>query len=509
MKDLLKKIRNRLLFYYDRRKYFNIIKEASNFLSSKGVNLVFFLLPNRNSIQNLTSFERERLDHWVFDYNHITKDESKLKKIYGENVDLAYISSLYDGGVVVKRKGYHVLVDFSNENVHIINGKRLTTDRPNNYKRKIHICGACTVRGIGVSDNQTIASYMQRMINERYPDTFLVVNDGIGRGTTIVDDYHSIRETSFKEGDVVIWCPWGRHFHGAFIKLCNSLGIPVFTTSALFNRPNNIGEWFTDDTLHTNNKGNEILADYFFNKIEEKGWLELNNLEDKKEKYVFDNKDSLLKGEKIYGDNPELQRFIDGLVSIKKEGYNGAIVMNCNPFTLGHLYLIEYAASRVDNLYIFVVEENKSFFSFEDRLDLVKKGTSHLKNVLVLPSGKFIISAVTFPGYFYKNYLKDATIDASNDLEVFGNYIAPSLNIKVRFAGEEPLDPVTCQYNDSMAEMLPKYGINFISIPRREDNNGVISASRVRSYIKSKKFEEIKKIVPDTTYNYIIKKFHD
>ena len=63
--------------------------------------------------------------------------------------------------------------------------------------------------------------------------------------------------------------------------------------------------------------------------------------------------------------------------------------MNCNPFTLGHRYLIEQASEKVDHLYVFVVEEDKSFFPFSDRIGLVKKGTADLKNITVKPSGKY------------------------------------------------------------------------------------------------------------------------
>ncbi|MBQ5508153.1 MAG: GNAT family N-acetyltransferase, partial [Muribaculaceae bacterium] len=37
------------------------------------------------------------------------------------------------------------------------------------------------------------------------------------------------------------------------------------------------------------------------------------------------------------------------LQSLKKDGKNGLIVMNANPFTLGHKYLVEQAAKQVDN----------------------------------------------------------------------------------------------------------------------------------------------------------------
>lgn len=214
-------------------------------------------------------------------------------------------------------------------------------------------------------------------------------------------------------------------------------------------------------------------------------------------------------GELPFDNNVELKNYKEFLIqnSIKKRPIVGSIVMNCNPFTLGHQYLIEYAASQVDYLYIFVVEEDKSFFLFKDRLELVKKGTGHLDNVKVLPSGKFIISSNTFSEYFDKANLKGTQIDTSLDVETFATQIAPTLDISVRFVGQEPLDPITNQYNMSMKELLPKYGIELREIPRKESGNSVISASRVRRYLKEKRWNEIKEIVPITTYEFLKEKY--
>ena len=183
--------------------------------------------------------------------------------------------------------------------------------------------------------------------------------------------------------------------------------------------------------------------------------------------------------------------------------------MNCNPFTKGHQYLIEYAASQVDYLYIFVVQEDKSFFTFDDRFELVKAGTAHLNNVIVVPSGEHVLSYKTLPIYFEKEEQKTAKVDATQDVEIFARYIAPRLGITCRFAGEEPIDMVTKQYNEQMASILPEFGIEFIEIPRKTTatDNEVISASRVRRFMKEEKWEEIRGLVPETTFEYLIGKY--
>ena len=206
-----------------------------------------------------------------------------------------------------------------------------------------------------------------------------------------------------------------------------------------------------------------------------------------------------------FSQNQELEEYKKKLR--EKRFSVGAIVMNCNPFTLGHEYLVEYAAARVKKLYIFVVEEDKSKFKFADRFKLVQAGVKDFQNVEVLPSGKFIISQKTFSGYFNKENLQDVAVDSSEDVEIFAREIAPSLGITIRFVGEEPEDSVTRQYNENMRRILPQYNIDFCEIPRREINGEVISAKKVREALHKKDFDKIKKLVPKTTLKFLRENF--
>lgn len=179
------------------------------------------------------------------------------------------------------------------------------------------------------------------------------------------------------------------------------------------------------------------------------------------------------------------------------------IVVNCNPFTLGHRYLIEQAAQENGWLYIIVVEEEKSLFPFRVRYELIRKGTADLANVTLIPGDKYVISSLTFPAYFTRE--RDLTAaQTSLDLEVFAHHIAPVLNIKKRYVGEEPLCPVTSVYNKYMQEILPKYGIE-VEVVRRLEKNGLpVSASRVRDLIRAGKIAETKELLPETTYTFLI-----
>lgn len=494
-----RKIQNRFQIYKD-------IRTMSKKLEQQGVFFLYFEPPRHDKIKNLSSFEKERIKNWTFNFNNVKSNQSDLKKIqmiYGDDFDIELLQDLYDGAKVINRGDRKIVVDFSSKYVNIVGGMRLTTNQPEKYYNKIHLYGACTIRGNGVKDSETIASFLQNILNKKLKNTYQVLNHGIGCGSTLHDDLASINQTPLHKGDIVILC---NYVDNQFANYCTKNAISYFECSSVFHRPHLLGEWFTDDTNHTNHIGNQAIAEYMFKILSEKGYLNIERSQCKNDETVI-----LSNSASIFENNEELKEYLRYLktqkVNLKNSSLVGAIVMNCNPFTLGHRYLIEQAARQIDELYIFVVEENKSYFDFQDRFDLVKQGTKDLKNVYVIPSGKFIISAQTFPGYFYKDDLKDTVVDSSQDIDIFGKYIAPVLNIKIRFAGEEPLDPVTNQYNTTMKERLPLYGIEFRVIPRKESGDEVISASRVRRYLESGELEKIKSLVPVTTFEYLLEKY--
>ncbi|MDR1612793.1 MAG: tetratricopeptide repeat protein [Planctomycetota bacterium] len=181
----------------------------------------------------------------------------------------------------------------------------------------------------------------------------------------------------------------------------------------------------------------------------------------------------------------------------------GAIVMNCNPFTLGHRYLVEQAAKAVDGLYVFVVQEDKSDFPFVDRIRLARRGVADMGDkVYVAPSGKFIISSFSFGNYFGKTRAIEPG-DSTADVVIFGSAIAPALNITHRFVGEEPLCIVTRAYNETLLFHLPPMGVKIHVFSRKECGGSPISASTVRQAMKDGDWERVRTLVPPTTYAYL------
>ncbi len=190
--------------------------------------------------------------------------------------------------------------------------------------------------------------------------------------------------------------------------------------------------------------------------------------------------------------------------SIKdKEGKRGAIVVNCNPMTLGHKYVIEKALEYVDDLLIFVVEEDKSIFPFIDRFNILKNELSSDSRITLIKGGPYIISQGTFPTYFIKK--KDEMLDIYTKLDgsIFADKIAKDLEIDIRFFGSEPTDLVTLAYNNSMKEILGSRGIEVEIIERKILGDNVISASRVRKLIKEDKIDEAFKYLPNSTIEFL------
>ena len=178
----------------------------------------------------------------------------------------------------------------------------------------------------------------------------------------------------------------------------------------------------------------------------------------------------------------------------------GVVVMNCNPFTLGHRYLIEQAAKQVERLYVMVVREDCSLFAYTERKAMVEQGVADIENVSVIDGSDYAISRATFPTYFLKRLDDAADTQMLLDLDLFRRHIAPALGATVRFVGTEPTDQLTRRYNQLMHEALK----DVRETDRLEKDGYAVSASRVRKAMEEGDMNTIRLLVPPTTLPYII-----
>lgn len=181
-----------------------------------------------------------------------------------------------------------------------------------------------------------------------------------------------------------------------------------------------------------------------------------------------------------------------------------SIVMNANPFTLGHRYLVEQAAAANDLVYVFVVSDDVSLFSTTERLALVQAGTADLSNVVVINGGQYMVSYVTFPAYFLPTPDEAITYQTTLDARIFKNAIAPGLNITQRYLGSEPFSRTTGIYNQVLQkELAPAITVHVVD--RKQASGQVITATQVREAIAQNEIATVQDFLPATTYQFIQK----
>lgn len=482
---------NKLLKGQEFMRYMNsyMAQKWKGELADKGCEFLTVRIPTEKDLSiKITKQDHMTLEErieWLARQNGWKTDSEEVKEFNEERHSLAKR--------IKKQRGKIYFADFNGKYINYVNKSRLVINIPKNYKNTIYLVGSCIVSSLFSRDEDSLGYYLQELFNQKsFP--YRVIALGLPNEADRYYFCNILEDYDIKNGDKVFMLDqtfrgvyWDLDVLPAFQKLLAKYGT----------------DFYYDLPVHCGREGMKAVSQLLFDYVQShRGFIGGKPEVRKKDDSTHDKKN-------MYAGDPKLKAYKNLILSeaIHEKQRIGAIVMNCNPFTLGHQYLIEYAASQVSYLYVFVVEEDKSYFKFEDRIELVKKGTSHLKNVKCLPSGEFIISSQTFSEYFDKANLQGTVIDTSLDVEIFAEEIAPTLDITVRFVGEEPLDPVTAQYNQSMKEILPKYGLEVREVPRKACGGNVISASRVRECLKEKKWEEIKELVPQTTYEFLCQHF--
>ena len=189
--------------------------------------------------------------------------------------------------------------------------------------------------------------------------------------------------------------------------------------------------------------------------------------------------------------------------SPRATGAVGAVVMNANPFTMGHLHLLQQAAQVVELLHVFVLQEEKSAFPFAARMRMVRTGAAEITNAVVHAGGAYLISSATFPGYFLKDPSGAAAACANLDAVLFAQRIAPALNITTRFVGTEEDDVLTALYNQRLLQVLPAHGVGLQVVPRAMAAGQRIRASRVRALFAAGEFHALEAMVPPSTMEFL------
>lgn len=372
------------------------------------------------------------------------------------------------------------------------NGFRVVNNVKDTASNNIYFFGSCISCSAWTRDQDTLCNQVAKKISNHY---------NVHSRTNNIENMNLImRECSFKKNDIVVL------FFDSSYKHYNLNNVYFFDLNKSLQSVPDLGKHMLDGMWeHLDKEAYKVLSKHIVDFLYEKNLISQKIIDEniaESDSFSLAHFGKRPMSVQMYEDN-NFKKWLYKISILRKEGINGAIVMNCNPMTLGHMYLIEQAKTKVDNLYIFIVEEDSSEIPFLDRIDIVKNNLKNMENVFVLPSGKYVLSAVTLQGYFTKKDFHGMSIDASEDLELFLT-IAQFMNITYRFVGSEPRDKFTRLYNEAMKEKLPQYGVEVIEIDRLQINYNYVSASDVRQYIAEKDWNAIQKIVPAYTYYYLM-----
>lgn len=206
-----------------------------------------------------------------------------------------------------------------------------------------------------------------------------------------------------------------------------------------------------------------------------------------------------------------LDQYCESLKALTHDGQKiGCIVMNANPFTLGHLHLVQTAAQTCDWVHVFLVREDASLFKYDERFFLVQQGTKEISNMTLHEGSDYLISRASFPNYFLKDKAEVQSSHAALDLKLFRERIAPALKVTHRFVGSEPTDRVTNQYNQEMKYYLfealsESPTIEVVEVERILFEGLPISASRVRKALADRDWELLRHLLPPSTYAFLHK----
>ena len=464
--------------YLYRMREFALTRFSLSFLKelqSQGVFVLVFDIKENNNyfLASLEETIRKRNEEYGV---YVARVLEKIRESFFDGLDCEAFTTLEFPLTLSyhTQLGIPYLSDSETDFLHIQNDERLTVDQPSKYDRCIYLYGPCVIVGIYCSDQHTISSFLQSEINQA-GFSCKVVNRGFPSGVHIYLNAVRLQLGSFKRGDIVVLDKLGTLTED----------FPVLNLTDALEKHNAPADWFVDDIRHCNHKANQVFAQAIYEELVpvlrqppgERTRVELD----------FD-----------YIDRFYLRHYFSDF-DPAVHGMVGSIVMNCNPFTFGHRFLIEKTLKTVDFLIIFVVEEDESLFSFQERFAMVCQGTSDLERVMVVPSGPYILSKNTFPEYFEKINDEDLKMNTEDDITLFAEKIAPKLGIKYRFVGEEREDKVTNEYNEAMKRILPRYGIQVVEIPRKTNGQSAISASRVRQCLSINHMEELDELVPAST----------
>ncbi len=477
------------------------MEEIIEYLDSRGIQTWFLRYPHVDDV--ITDPDEIEKYHKLLtrpDAKLGFCEESFLKHFFGEEYyrgigrDFQHDFQLISGENI---NGRTIIRDTQTGFFTVKDRKRYIDIAPLDAPNRIFLFGRCFVFGAYVSDKHTIGYYLQSELNDKSCGKYQV-NTIATLGQVELSPFYC---EELSDDDTIFYIYSDEETTLILDSMESTENIHHCVMFSPFLSIESITDNLYNCLTHHNHILNQSIARYISGIVNSLPSLPLSRSNRchryAKQDYYIDPDIRLFFN--------KMRREYEGIVDFGKR--IGAVVMNCNPFTNGHKGLVLTAIEQVDYLFVFVVEEDRSFIKFQDRFEMVKRGLEGIPNVIIVPSGDYIISQKTFAQYFEKEKEIDVIHNMDYDIRVFAETACRELNISTRFVGEEPTDVVTREYNRTMHRLLPHYNVKCVEIPRFTTNEGtVISATEIRRYLQQRDWKKIQELVPSSTLDYLKEK---
>lgn len=469
-----------------------VLKIFQKYCISNNVKYAFVQGPIKDKLTCLSEIEKKNFnDNRTL--NDLLCDDTMIKVISSDSDDYEYLRRRLLGATYVLNNGFSLIEsNFSSKYLNIKEGIRKTIPCVEEQENSIHIFGPCITNGYMVSDKNTIASYLQRIILD-----CKVYNHGTNNGQFLLCDVINALNTAVRAGDYFI-------FILESDPILEHVGIHVHNSTNMFNEKKN-KNFFYDCPAHCNKYANQLLAEYIYNIIN----LKKYTYKTKKESFFDKFATNVYNFEHYDVTNPDLCsfyiRYSPLKEKLKKYKKIGGILAHAAPFTNGHKYLVETALKEMEAVVFFVMGDYLHSLSVMDRVEMAKINLMEYANVYVVPIESFAISATYFPAYASRNN----ELYSENNLlmytgEMVDKYVFGYFGIKHRFLGEEEPGSFTDRYNSLVKKAAALQGIKVYVIPRSLDAKGkVISATSFRNVSEFDNYNDVKDILSYETFSYI------
>lgn len=423
-----------------------------------------------------------------------------LKKAF---LDTQYIEKSYAGYPEdkeyirkIRLDVYHSVVVSNNGAYRYISASKLENDfsdgritpEASGTTNKIYFYGPCICYGIFTSRQSTIEAFLQQELN--YNQIYMdVVNYGIPNGGYFLNDLFRMIYNNYPAKSFHIFI---NRFSQYIRKFIHSRGYRYFSLTPYFKDEH---YWFFNENVHLTPKGNKIAAKAIFEQTDLRNVQQIQDL-----CYLR----RIVPDDRYYLKEHQVDRYISYLKQNRfiGEGVRGFIQINASPLTNGHAYLINYAATHCDFLYVFVVEDNSNAIPYYDRLQMIETYCRKYNHVRIISGSCFIGSPYTISAYFNKKYKMEMTPE--KDVRNFDEIIMPVLNIDIRFMGTEPNSGITRALNEAYKVYMKQKGKTLCEIERLMYNGIPVSATTIRACLKVGDYDGIAPLVPDFVLKYLM-----